>query len=70
MSEMPEHVGVRETYSLTAVSKLFRMAPKRIKQRALDGELPYQVNARGEFVFPREALLEHLDEIIERNDRI
>lgn len=58
------------TYSLAAVARLFRMSPNKIKQRALDGEFPYQVNARGEFVFTRESLLPHLDEMIERNDRI
>lgn len=61
---------LKETYSLTAVARLFRMSPTRIKQRAIDGELPYQVNHRGEFVFPRESLIPHLKEMIERNDRI
>ena len=61
---------MRDTYSLTAVAKIFRMSPQRIKQRAIDGELPYAVNHRGEFVFSRESLLPHLNEIIERNDRI
>jgi hypothetical protein len=58
------------TYSLNAAARMFRMSREKIKQRALDGELPYVVNEKGEFVFTQEALLEHLDELIERNDRI
>lgn len=63
-------MGEEVTYSLNAVARMFRMGRDKIKQRALDGELPYVVNERGEFVFTRESLLEHLDELIERNDRI
>ena len=60
----------QQTYSLNQVARLFRLGTRKIKQRAMDGELPYRVNERGEFVFTKEDLLEHLDELIERNDRI
>lgn len=58
------------TYSLNKVAKLFRTNPDQIKRRALAGEFPYQVNSRGEFVFTRESLLVHLDELIKRNNRL
>lgn len=35
----------------------------------MNGELPYTVNGRGHFVFSREDLLPHLEELIERNKR-
>lgn len=60
---------MRESYSLTAVARLFRCHPDRIKERAFNGEFPYEVNERGHFVFSRESLLPHLDEMNERNNR-
>lgn len=59
-----------KTYSLRQVAKLFRTSPDQIKRRAMAGEFPYSVNARGHFEFSRESLLIHLEELIKRNDRI
>ena len=63
------HTGP-DTYSLAQVARMFRSSPTKMKQRAMDGEFPYQVNAFGRFVFPKEALLDHLDELIRKNNRI
>jgi hypothetical protein len=69
MSDHPDN-WAEETYSLRKVAKMFRTSPERIKQRALAGEFPYQVDSRGQFVFTKESLLAHLDELIKRNNRI
>ena len=57
-------------YSVAKAARMFRTSPKRIKKRALDGEIPYETNAAGRMIFPKQALLDHLDELIRKNNRI
>lgn len=57
-------------YSLKQVARMFRASPNTIRRRALDGELPYKIDGRGHMVFTSSDLLPHLEEMIERNDRI
>lgn len=63
-------MDVPESYSLTEVAKLFRCRKSKIKERAMNGEFEYRVNGKGHFVFSRESILVHLDELTKRNDRI
>jgi hypothetical protein len=58
------------SYTLTQVARMFRTSNANIKRRALDGELPYVVDADGHMTFTRDDLLPHLDELIQRNDRL
>jgi hypothetical protein len=52
------------------VARMFRCRPAKIKERALNGEFDYKVNGSGHFVFSRESILAHLDELAKRNNRI
>jgi hypothetical protein len=68
--ECPEPRCAPETYSLAQVARMFRCRPAKIKERALNGEFDYKVNGSGHFVFSRESILAHLDELAKRNNRI
>ena len=59
-----------DRYSLAAVARMFRVAPKKIKQRAYDGQMPYRIDGYGRMYFLREDLLPHLEELTKRNNRI
>lgn len=63
-------MSISRTYSLKQVARMFRASPNTIRRRAFDGELPYRIDGRGHMVFTDADLLPHLEELIERNDRI
>jgi len=64
MSEPPE------TYTLTEVARLFRQDYRDIKIRAAKGEFEYTIDERGHYRFTRESILQHLEELQIRNNRI